>query len=80
MRRDHMTFRCTFGDNIVACSAVYKQRLGKHVPAVTDMHVTIYLLLEKIFSTRFMQRGYKEDKKRQSRVEEAGSNNSIVAL
>jgi hypothetical protein len=28
------------------------QRLGKHVPAATDMHVTIEVLLETAFPTR----------------------------
>jgi hypothetical protein len=28
------------------------QRLGKHVPAVTDTHATIEILLETVFSTR----------------------------
>jgi ParB-like chromosome segregation protein Spo0J len=38
-----------------------RQRLGKHVPAATDTHATIEVLLETVFSTRSMQRGYKED-------------------
>jgi hypothetical protein len=34
------------------------ERLHKHVPAATDMHSTIDELLETIFSTRSVQRGY----------------------
>jgi hypothetical protein len=37
---------------------VCRQRLGKHVPAATD---TIEILLETVFSTRSVQRGYKEE-------------------
>jgi hypothetical protein len=40
---------------------VSRQRLGKHVPAAAGMLATIEVLLEKVFSTRFVQRGYKED-------------------
>jgi hypothetical protein len=40
---------------------VSRQWLGKHVPAATDMHATIEVLLETVFSTRPVQRGYKED-------------------
>jgi hypothetical protein len=40
---------------------VSKQRLGKHVPAATDTHATIEILLETVFSTRSVQRSYKED-------------------
>jgi hypothetical protein len=35
---------------------------GKHVPAATNVHVTMRLLMEIVFSTRSVQRGYKEDK------------------
>jgi hypothetical protein len=35
--------------NIVACTAVSRQRLTKHVPAVTDTHATIEILLETMF-------------------------------
>jgi hypothetical protein len=45
----------------VACRAVSRQRLGKHVPAATDTHATIEVLLEIVFPTRSMQRGYKEE-------------------
>jgi hypothetical protein len=54
---------------------VSRQRLGKHVPAATDTHVTIEITLETLSSTRFVQWGYKEI----SRVE-AGSNTSTVTL
>jgi hypothetical protein len=40
---------------------VSKQLLGKHIPAATNMYVTIYVLLETVFSTRSVQRGYKEN-------------------
>jgi hypothetical protein len=39
---------------------VSRQRHGKHVPAETDTHATIELLLETVFSARAMQRSYKE--------------------
>jgi hypothetical protein len=41
---------------------VSRQQLGKHVPAATDTHATIEVLLETVFSTRSVQRGFKEDK------------------
>jgi hypothetical protein len=37
-----------------------RQRLGKHVPAATDTHATIEVLLETAFSIRSVQTGYKE--------------------
>jgi hypothetical protein len=40
---------------------VSRQRIGKHIPAATNIHSTLELLLETVFSTRFMQRGYKGD-------------------
>jgi hypothetical protein len=40
---------------------VSRQRLNKHVPAATDKHATIEVLLETVFSTRPVQRDYKED-------------------
>jgi hypothetical protein len=46
---------------IVACRAVCRQRLGKHVPTATDTHGTIEVLLETVFSTRSVQRDYKAD-------------------
>jgi hypothetical protein len=30
--------------HIVACRAVYRQRLGKHVPTATNMHAAIEVL------------------------------------
>jgi hypothetical protein len=39
---------------------VSTQRIGKHVPAATNTHTTIELLLETVFYTRSLQRGYKE--------------------
>jgi hypothetical protein len=49
-------------ERIVACRAVSRQRLGKHVPAATDTHARIEVLLETVFSTRCVQRAYKEDR------------------
>jgi hypothetical protein len=40
---------------------VARQWLCKHIPAATDMHATIEVLLETVFSTRSLHRGYKED-------------------
>jgi hypothetical protein len=40
---------------------VSRQWLGKHVAAATDMHSIIEVLLETVFSTRSVQRVYKED-------------------
>jgi hypothetical protein len=45
----------------VACRAVYRQLLGKHVSAATDTHATIEVLLERVSSIQPVQRGYKED-------------------
>jgi hypothetical protein len=39
---------------------VSRQWLGKHVPVATDMHAIREVLLEKVFSTWSVQRGYKE--------------------
>jgi hypothetical protein len=36
------------------------QQLGKNVPMATDMHATIEVLLETVFSIQSVQRGYKE--------------------
>jgi hypothetical protein len=38
-----------------------RQRLGKHVPAAKDTHATIEVLLETVFSTLSVHKGYKED-------------------
>jgi hypothetical protein len=40
---------------------VSRQRIGKHVPAATNTHTTIQLLLDTVFSTRSVQMGYNED-------------------
>jgi hypothetical protein len=40
---------------------VSRQRLGKHVPEATDIHATIEVLLETVFSTQSVQRGYKKE-------------------
>jgi hypothetical protein len=39
---------------------VSRQRLGKHVPAAMDTHATVEVLLETVFSTRSVQKSYKE--------------------
>jgi hypothetical protein len=44
----------------VACRAISRQRLGKHVPSETDKYATLEVLLETVFSTRSVQNGYKE--------------------
>jgi hypothetical protein len=46
-------------NNSVACRAVSRQWLGKNVTASTDTHATIQVLLETVFSTRFVRRGIK---------------------
>jgi hypothetical protein len=62
---------------------VSRQRIGKHVPAATNTHTAKELVFETMFSTRSVQRSYKEenwgDPVRDSRVE-VGSNISTVAL
>jgi hypothetical protein len=40
---------------------ISRQQLGKHITATTDTHATIEALLEMVFSTRSIQRGYNED-------------------
>jgi hypothetical protein len=55
--------------SIVACTsvtmqrprAISRQQLDIHVSAATDTHATTVVLLETVFSTRSVQRGYKED-------------------
>jgi hypothetical protein len=39
---------------------VSRQWIGKHVPAATNTHATIELLLETVFPTWSVQMGYKE--------------------
>jgi hypothetical protein len=41
-------FRLAF-NNILTCRAVFRQRLGKRFPAVTDTHATIVVVLETCF-------------------------------
>jgi hypothetical protein len=48
-------------NNISGRRDVSRQRLGKHVPAATETHGIIEVLLEKVSSTRSVQRSYKED-------------------
>jgi hypothetical protein len=69
-------------DREINISAVSRQRFGKHVPTATDTHAAIEVLLETVFATRSVQRGYKEAGSNTStppRVE-AGSNTSTVTL
>jgi hypothetical protein len=40
---------------------VSRQRLGKHVTAATNAHATIEALLETVFYTQFVLRGYHEN-------------------
>jgi hypothetical protein len=40
---------------------VSKQWIGKHIPAATNLHTTIQLLLETVYATWSVQSGYKED-------------------
>jgi hypothetical protein len=42
-------------------TAVSRQQIGKYIPAATNTHITIELLLETMFSTRSVQMDYKED-------------------
>jgi hypothetical protein len=61
---------------------VSRQRIGKQFLTRMNMHATIKLLLETVFSIRSSQRVYKEDNcgdPLSSRVE-AGSNTSTVTL
>jgi hypothetical protein len=46
--------------NAVACRAVSRQGLGKHVPVATDTHATTEVVLETVFYPQSVQRGYKE--------------------
>jgi hypothetical protein len=47
--------------NVSETTSVSRKRLGKHVPAETDTHATIVVLLKKVFYIRSVQRGYKEN-------------------
>jgi hypothetical protein len=42
-------------ESIIACRAVSRQWICKHVPVATVTHATINLLLEAVFSARFVQ-------------------------
>jgi hypothetical protein len=68
--------------HIVAFRAVSRKPLGKHVPAATDTHARIEILLETVFSTRSVQRGQLKQEVAAGRDSrgEAGSNTSTVAL
>jgi hypothetical protein len=63
---------------------ISRQQIGKQVLAATNMHATIELLLETVFSTRSVQRDYKGDNRgNQVRIVtrvEVGSNTSTVTL
>jgi hypothetical protein len=41
--------------------SIFKQWIGKRVPAATNTHARIELLLETVFSARSVQSDYKED-------------------
>jgi hypothetical protein len=51
--------RLLMGTHNVACRAVPRQWLSKHVPAATDTHAEV--LLEMVFLTQFVQKGYKDN-------------------
>jgi hypothetical protein len=40
--------------------AISRQWIGKHIPSAMNMHVTMELLLETVFSTWYMQKGYRK--------------------
>jgi hypothetical protein len=42
-------------------TVVSRQLLGKYVPAATNTHATIGVVLETVFSTRSVKEGYKKD-------------------
>jgi hypothetical protein len=50
-----------YKNNIIACRAVSRLRLSKHVPAAKDTDATIQVLLETVFCTLSAQTGCKED-------------------
>jgi hypothetical protein len=54
-------------------TSVSMQRLGEHIPAATDRHAILEVLLESVFSTRSVERGYKKDNwgNRESSVRES---------
>jgi hypothetical protein len=43
------------------CRAVCRQRLGSRVPAAPNTHSSVEVLLETVFSTRSVHRGYKDN-------------------
>jgi hypothetical protein len=61
-------------DNIVVCRAVSRPRLDIHIPVATDTHATIEVLLETVFSSRFVHRGYKVVKHTTIQVSEGSDN------
>jgi hypothetical protein len=66
-------------DNTVGCRAVFRQRLGKHFPEVTDTHAIIEVPLETMLTTRAVQRGYEKNNwSKNSSGVEAGSNTVTV--
>jgi hypothetical protein len=40
---------------------VYRHWIGKHILAAMNMHTTIELMLETVFSTQSIKSGHKED-------------------
>jgi hypothetical protein len=47
---------------VVVMQSVSSQRVSKHIPAATNKHTTLELLLETLLSIRSLQSGNKEDK------------------
>jgi hypothetical protein len=54
--------------NIIACIAVSRQGLSKHVPSAKDMHAPIEVLLETIFFLYPCKGGYKDNGSKNSSV------------
>jgi hypothetical protein len=48
---------CTGRETRQCTTYVYRQRLGKHVPAATDRHAEIEVLLETVFSNSVRAKG-----------------------
>jgi hypothetical protein len=54
-------FLCNKRINNGVMQPVSRQRIGKHVPAATNTHITIELLLKRVFSVRSVHSGYNDD-------------------
>jgi hypothetical protein len=70
------------GMNNPVMQPVSRQRIGKHVLPTTNTHATTEFLLEMVFCTRSVQRGFKEDSWGEplNSLLGAGWNTSTVAL